>query len=80
MPNETHRLWAARTARARSEARVVRAPDEDWRVYEAEHFVGDRRGSLLVFDSDKVVRTVRGYPTDWRLCTDEQLMLISWRI
>ncbi len=51
-----------------------------WRVYELDRDPYDRRHSpSLVFETDAVMRKVRGYPAGWRDLTDTELLEISWR-
>jgi hypothetical protein len=50
-----------------------------WWVYEFAPSFDRRRGPVLVFESDSIVRTVRIFPSDWRALSDEELLAVSER-
>jgi hypothetical protein len=52
----------------------------EWTVYERSWGEYDRRSATkLVFESDGVVRIVRGFPADWYTLSDDELVVLSWR-
>jgi hypothetical protein len=51
----------------------------EWTIYERTWGEYDRRSATkLVFESDGVVRIVRGFPAEWYALTDEELVALSW--
>jgi hypothetical protein len=51
-----------------------------WTVYERTWSDYDRRSATrLVFESEGAVRIVRGFPAEWYLLTDAELVSLSWR-
>jgi hypothetical protein len=52
----------------------------EWTVYERSWGEYDRRSATkLVFESDGVVRIVRGFPAEWYTLSDDELVALSWR-
>ena len=52
----------------------------EWAIYERSWGDYDRRAATkLVFESEGVVRIVRGFPTEWYARTDDELVALSWR-
>ena len=46
-----------------------------WSVYhDRSYYVGPS----LIFESDRIVRRVRNYPTNWEQLSDEDLIALSW--
>ena len=50
-----------------------------WWVYEFAPAFDRRRGPVLVFESDSIVRTVRTFPSEWRALSDQELLALSER-
>ena len=52
----------------------------EWTIYERTWGDYDRRSATkLVFESEGVVRIVRGFPAEWYALTDDELVALSWR-
>ena len=52
-----------------------------WQVREMPFSNYDRRrGRSLIFWSDGAVRRVRDYPADWHELSDDDLLLLSWKV
>jgi hypothetical protein len=66
-------------ALSKKEARLLQGEHALWRVYEYPPAFDRRRGPVLVFEADSVVRTVRSFPSSWRELSDEELLAISER-
>ena len=56
-------------------ARQFRAEGETWSVYED---LSCYVGPSLIFESERIVRRVRIYPTNWEHLSDEELTALSW--
>ncbi len=51
-----------------------------WHVFEQPFADYDRRTGLsLIFSSDSAVRRVRDYPDTWRMMSDAELAVLSWK-
>ncbi|MEP6732279.1 MAG: hypothetical protein ABJE10_16660 [bacterium] len=51
-----------------------------WTVHEQAFADYDRRsGMSLIFASESAVRRVRDYPANWRLLSDAELLMLSWK-
>jgi hypothetical protein len=66
-------------AQAKRNARMLQGEQMLWWVYEFAPAFDRRRGPVLVFESDTVVRTVRRFPSSWRTLSDEELLALSER-
>ena len=74
--NEFHTIVDA----ARLTARALSIDGVRWAVYELPYAPFDRRsGRTLVFETFDAVRRVRNYPSQWRDCSDSELIEISRR-
>jgi hypothetical protein len=63
----------------RASARRLLIDGVEWLAYELPPQELDRRcGASLVFESASMMRRVRGYPSNWRSLSDEELAAISW--
>jgi hypothetical protein len=66
-------------AQARKNGRMLQGGQLLWWVYEFAPSFDRRRGPVLVFESDSIVRTVRIFQSNWRDLSDEELLAISER-
>jgi hypothetical protein len=64
---------------AQRTARQLVVDHVPWLVYELPPTPFDRRSkSSLIFESEGIMRRVRGFPADWRALTDDELYALSW--
>jgi hypothetical protein len=77
LPTDANRTNAPRPLQHDSRAvgeRVLNDDREEWRVYE----VADGTGQSLVFESEKIVRRVRRFPSAWLALDEHELLALSW--
>ena len=63
---------------SRKAARAVCHETELWQVYEVDDPIDNRRGRVLIFETDAFVRRVQMFPVEWRALNDAELMKLSW--